>query len=93
MQICEAFSEVGEILGAALANLSNLLDPAVFVVGGGVSQAGNLILEPARRILAERAMIPEGAVAPVVQAALGVDAGLIGAALFALDSAGAGAMS
>lgn len=88
----KAFSEAGEILGAALTNLSNLLDPAVFVVGGGVSQAGNLILEPARRILSERAMIPEGAVAPVVQAALGVDAGLIGAALFALDSAGARVM-
>ncbi|MCK4304791.1 MAG: ROK family protein [Candidatus Eisenbacteria sp.] len=82
----ETFCESGEILGAALANLTNILDPAVFVVGGGVSQAGDLILEPARRALRDRVMIREIDVPKIVRAALGVDAGLIGAAFFALDS-------
>jgi glucokinase len=77
------FDEAGGLLGVALANLSNLIDPAAFVVGGGVAQAGDLILEPARRVLGLRAMMGAESVAPVLPAALGVRAGLIGAALSA----------
>jgi glucokinase len=79
------FSEAGKILGAALVSLSNLLDPAVFVIGGGISQAGELLLGPARKTLRERAMIGEKKVAPLLPAALGVRAGVIGAGLYALD--------
>jgi glucokinase len=84
------FGRAGEILGAALANLSNLIDPALFVVGGGVAQAGELLFDPARRTLAARAMIGASGVAPVVPAALGVRAGLLGAAFHAIDGLAAG---
>jgi len=80
----ETFERVGTILGAALADVSNMLDPSIFVVGGGVSLAGDLVLEPARRALAERAMARGVTQAPIVPAALGFEAGLIGAALFGL---------
>jgi glucokinase len=80
----EVFARAGIVLGVALANLTNLLDPEVFVVGGGVAQAGDLLLEPARRTLAERAMMGASRVPPVIPAALGMSAGLIGAALQAL---------
>ncbi len=80
----EAFGRAGEALGGALADVGNLLDPTVFVVGGGVSQAGELVLEPARRVLAERAMARAVAVPAILPAALGVEAGFIGAALHGL---------
>jgi len=88
----QAFARAGEMLGTALANVSNLVDPAVFVIGGGVAQAGDLLLEPARRTLAARAMIGAAGVAPVLEAALGVRAGAIGAGLHAHDRI-AGALS
>ena len=81
----DVFAAAGEALGTALANLSNLIDPAIFVIGGGVAQAGDLLLDPARRSLAARAMIGAAGVAPVVPAALGVRAGTIGAGLYAYD--------
>lgn len=89
----EAFRLAGEALGAALANLSNLIDPEAFVVGGGLAQAGELLLGPARRVFAERAMIGPERAAPVLPAALGYRAGLLGAALQAADDRGAEAGS
>ncbi len=79
------FIRAGEVLGVALANLSNLIDPAAFVIGGGIAQAGELLFDPARRTLAERAMIGRKRVAPVLPAALGTRAGVIGAGLHALQ--------
>jgi glucokinase len=80
----EVFARAGIVVGVALANLTNLIDPEVFVIGGGVAQAGDLLLEPARRTLAERAMLGASRVPAVLPAALGTGAGLIGAALHAL---------
>ena len=72
---------VGETLGQGLADLAAILDPAAFVVGGGVADAGELLLEPARRVYAERltgtTYRPH---APILLAQLGNDAGLVGAA-------------
>ena len=47
-----AFRSVGDWLGVGLANLVASLDPALLVVGGGVSAAGRLLLDPARAALA-----------------------------------------
>ena len=73
--------EIGQWLGIGIANLAAALDPGVFVIGGGVSAAGDLLLEPARttfrRHLTGRGYRPE---ARIVAAALGNEAGLIGAA-------------
>ena len=75
------FDDVGDWLGVGMANLAAALDPGVFVVGGGLSDAGELLLGPAReafsRTLTGRGHRPE---ARIVSAQLGPDAGLIGAA-------------
>ncbi|WP_442911097.1 ROK family glucokinase [Kitasatospora sp. NBC_01266] len=77
----ELLHDIGTWLGVGLANLAAALDPGRFVVGGGVSAAGDLLLAPAqdafRRTLTGRGFRPE---AQIVPAALGNEAGLIGAA-------------
>lgn len=77
----ELLEDIGHWLGVGLANLAAAFDPGLFVIGGGVSDVGDLLLDPARstfrRTLTGRGFRPE---ATVVRAALGNDAGLIGAA-------------
>ncbi|MEU9077342.1 ROK family glucokinase [Kitasatospora sp. NPDC048538] len=77
----ELLYEVGTWLGVGIANLAAALDPGRFVIGGGVSEAGDLLLGPARdtfrRTLTGRGFRPEAA---IVHAALGNEAGLVGAA-------------
>jgi len=93
---CAAFAEVGTWLGRGLVNLVAALDPERVVVGGGVSRAGDLLLEPARRTLAEHLVgaghreVPE-----VVPARFGPWAGLVGAAVLVrrLQSGSDGASS
>ncbi|MFN8078808.1 MAG: ROK family glucokinase [Kineosporiaceae bacterium] len=78
---CEALAEVGRWLGEGIADLADVLDPEVVVIGGGVSQAGDLLLDPARQAYAEH--LTGAGHRPrlrIVSAALGNDAGLIGAA-------------
>lgn len=76
------FDLVGSRLGVGLASFANIFEPEVIVVGGGVMAAGDLLLEPARRELAARALRPMNRT-PVVAAELGSDAGMIGAAAMA----------
>jgi glucokinase len=76
-------AEAGRHLGTALASLANIFDPDVFVIGGGVSAVGDLLLGPARQELHSRALPPMNR-APVKLAELGPDAGMIGAAAMAL---------
>ncbi len=72
---------MGRWLGRGLANLAAVIDPSVFVIGGGVSAAGEILVHPAREEFAHsltgRGFRP---LARVELAALGPDAGLIGAA-------------
>ena len=75
---------VGEYLGAGLVTLSNIFDPELVVIGGGAAAAGELLFVPARRVLAARALPPARDRVRVVPAALGPDAGFIGAAALAL---------
>jgi glucokinase len=74
-------AEVGDWLGVGIANLAAALDPGIFVIGGGVSDAGELLLGPARAAFA-RTLTGRGyrGQAQIVQAHLGPEAGLIGAA-------------
>jgi glucokinase len=76
---------VGLKLGAGLTGLAMTFNPEVIVIGGGVMAAGELLLAPAREELARRAMAPASEV-QVVAAALGPEAGMIGAALLARDT-------
>jgi glucokinase len=83
----QAFGSVGHWLGVGLANLVAALDPHRIVVGGGVSAAGDRLLEPARTSL-ERSLVAAGhrAVPPVLAARLGPEAGVVGAAELARRS-------
>jgi glucokinase len=76
-----AFAEVGRWLGIGLADLVAAFDPDLVLVGGGVSAAGELLLEPARRAFAE-ALVGSGhrAEPRILAAGLGPLAGLVGAA-------------
>ena len=77
----QQLAELGRWLGEGMASLTEILDPEVIVVGGGVSEAGDLLLDPARRAFAGQLVgrgfrpIPE-----IRKARLGNRAGLIGAA-------------
>jgi len=73
-------NEAGHYLGLASAALISVLNPELIVVGGGGSYAGEFVLEPMRRTIARCAMPQPARLVRVVQAALGNDAGLIGAA-------------
>ena len=77
----ELLAEIGTWLGVGLANLANAFDPGAFVIGGGVSAAGSMLLDPAkasfRRHLSGRGYRPE---ARIVKAQLSNEAGLVGAA-------------
>jgi glucokinase len=77
----EAFDHVGRWIGVGLVNLAVILDPSTFVVGGGVADAGDLLLDPIRSAFEGR--LPGAAYRPVAEirrAELGNDAGLVGAA-------------
>ena len=77
----ELLAELGRWLGEGAASATALLDPALIVVGGGVAAAGDLLLAPARKAFSEqlsgRGHRPE---ATFVVAAMGNDAGMVGAA-------------
>ncbi|MBM7809025.1 glucokinase [Geodermatophilus bullaregiensis] len=77
----EAFRVVGTWLGHGMASLAAVLDPGVFVLGGGVSAAGELVREPAARTLHERITARAYREVPGVRLAeLGPEAGIVGAA-------------
>ncbi|AKT52045.1 ROK family glucokinase [Arsenicicoccus sp. oral taxon 190] len=92
-QTCvELIADIGRWLGTGLANLAAAFDPGTFVIGGGVSAAGDLLLQPARETFA-RELTGRGyrPMARIVQARLGNEAGLIGAADLARTAVRAGA--
>ena len=77
----EAFRVVGTWLGQGMAALAAVLDPGMFVLGGGVSAAGELLREPAERSLQERITARAYRDVPAVRLAeLGPEAGIVGAA-------------
>jgi glucokinase len=81
---------IGTRLGVAISSLVNIFNPQVVVIGGGVMAAGDLLLEPARAEVAARALGPTKEEVRIVPAALGVEAGMIGAAVLAFDGIGEG---
>ena len=80
-------AEVGRRLGEGIAGLVNVLDPEVVVVGGGVADAGELLLAPARVAFHQAVeAVDRRPDVPLVRAHLGNDAGAVGAATLALES-------
>jgi glucokinase len=80
------WNEVGDQLGAALANAVWLLNPDTIVIGGGVAKAGDLIFDPVRKSVNSRTVGLFHETLRIVPAQLGNDAGAIGNAALVLDS-------
>lgn len=74
------WQRAGHALGIGLVNLVDIVSPTRIAVGGGISQAGDYLLEPARAVIRERGFPPRHRQAEVVQSALGDLSGVYGAA-------------
>jgi len=81
----EVIQSAGKYLGMAIASLVHLFDPQVVIIGGGVSNAGGLILEPIRKSMDACLMADFVGRTRVVQSELGDNSGIMGAVAFALD--------
>ena len=76
----QIFRIMGEYIGMGLTSVVNLLNPEKIIIGGGVADAGDILLDPIRETIAKRAMTIQKEV-EVVPAQLGNTAGVIGASL------------
>ncbi|MFC5906308.1 ROK family protein [Streptacidiphilus monticola] len=79
-----AFDRAGKALAAGIAATATLVELEAAVLGGGVLQAGDLLLEPLRRHLQTYAALPFTHGIKILPARLGTRAGLVGAAALAL---------
>jgi glucokinase len=82
----EALARVGTLLGVGVANAMNTFNPELVLIGGGVSDAGELLIGPARAEARRRARPPSNE-ARVEIGGFGPDAGMVGAAVLALEDA------
>jgi glucokinase len=82
----EAMREIGRRLGAGIGTLINIFEPELVVIGGGFSSALDLLLEPAREVVAQEALRPGRDLVGIVPAELGPDAGLVGAGFVAFEA-------
>jgi glucokinase len=76
--------QVGTHLGRGVANIVSLLNPQVVVLGGGLGSAGELILKPLRRAVRQWGQPLGSRQVRIVRSRLGEDAGILGAARYAL---------
>ena len=74
---------LGERLGIGIANAINIFDPDVVAIGGGVSSAGDLLLEPATRVARDYVLPGVGERTEIRLSVHGTEAGVLGAALLA----------
>jgi glucokinase len=81
----EVFRQAGFYLGVALAGLVNVLNPEMIVVGGGASAGWKLFLPELKKTIGERSYKRPARTAQISLAALGDDAGLVGASRIAFD--------
>ncbi len=84
----EALAVIGRWLGVGVVTIVNMLNPDVVVIGGGVIAAGELLLAPARAVVAERAMSPSKEHVRIVPARFGAESGMLGAATLAFEGLG-----
>ncbi len=89
----EVLDLIGSNLGVAIASFVNIFNPEVVVIGGGVIGAGELLLGPAREVVAARALPPSRDEVRIVAAQFGVEAGMVGAAALAFEGLHAPTMS
>jgi len=78
-------AEVGACLGVGLKNVVNIFNPEMIIIGGSVARLGDLLLDPARQVVKETAFPLAARAVRIVPARLGDEAGVRGAAAFALE--------
>jgi glucokinase len=83
----EVIRSLGRHLGVGMTSLVNVFNPEVIVVGGGLVATGDLLLEPARAVVAERALVPARDQVRIVPARFGDESGMLGAAAMAFEAA------
>ena len=81
----EALERAGTCLGFGMLNVVAIINPEVFIIGGGLARAGNLLLEPAIKVLEQHACMFANPRERIRTAQLGDDAGIIGAASLILS--------
>jgi glucokinase len=81
----DVLAEVGRRLGYGLVGLVNAFNPELIVLGGGALAAGDLLLHPARAVVAERALPPMRDLVRIVPTHFGDESGMLGAALLAFE--------
>ena len=81
----ELLTEAATYIGLGLVNLIHILEPQRILLGGGVSQAGELLFEPIRQTVHDRVMSPVFRGVEIQPAALGKDVGLMGAVALVLE--------
>jgi glucokinase len=72
-------------LGLGIINLVSIINPEMIIVGGSVARIGNLLLDPVRQMVKDKTFALMVKKLKIVKARLGEDAGLMGAAAYALD--------
>jgi glucokinase len=85
-----AMAAIGQRLGAAIATFVNIFEPEIIVIGGGFGAASELMLGPAREVLARDGLPPGRDTVRIVEAQLGSDAGVIGAGMIAFEALDSG---
>jgi len=81
-------SHLGYYFGVGLANLVNIFNPELILIGGGVAKIGDLLLQPAIKVVKERAFSTSANAVDIKPATLGDDSGIMGAAAFVLEHSG-----
>jgi glucokinase len=89
-QAVEAMAEIGRYLGAGIATFVNVFEPELIVIGGGFGEASELLLGPAREVLARDGLAPGRDRVKIVEAQLQGDAGVIGAGMIAFEALDSG---
>lgn len=83
----ELWTETTDLIGSAVTDLVNILEPELVVLGGGVTRSGDALLVPVRAVVFRDAMPPAAAAARVELAALGDAVCVAGAGAVAFDRA------
>ena len=84
---CDIIARAAYYLGIGMVNVVNIFNPEMVIIGGGMAELGDILLEPGRRMVAERAFSVSSRTVHIVTALLGNEAGVYGAAAFVLDRA------
>ncbi|MBN2549455.1 MAG: ROK family transcriptional regulator [Anaerolineales bacterium] len=80
-------ADAGGYLGIAIAGVINLSNPSMVIIGGGVAQMGDLLLEPIRHVVRERCLQPAAQAVRITSAVLGRRSSSMGAVVQAIDTA------